>query len=197
MIIDSESYSDLDPLKSNEWSINLTTLDDQLDLQLTQLLQGFYDQLKKTISVSQILSSLVSVTDINSTIQAEDYKQSLERLTNPLTKTSTHRTLRSLMKPVEVWNSAKSVPVRKQKRLFDDTKEAEKVFEWLNMLTICNIVQELLPMLFYSSVLCVLKESKEIINDYEGLVDSLIDKTIKVTRNNRDDVKKYQVFSLS
>jgi hypothetical protein len=100
MIIDSESYSDLDPLKSNEWSINLTTLDDQLDLQLTQLLQGFYDQLKKTISVSQILSSLVSVTDINSTIQAEDYKQSLERLTNPLTKTSTHRTLRSLMKPV-------------------------------------------------------------------------------------------------
>jgi len=98
---------------------------------------------------------------------------------------------------IEVWNSAKSVPVRKQKRLFDDTKEAEKVFEWLNMLTICNIVQELLPMLFYSSVLCVLKESKEIINDYEGLVDSLIDKTIKVTRNNRDDVKKYQVFSLS
>jgi Rab3 GTPase-activating protein catalytic subunit len=94
---------------------------------------------------------------------------------------------------IEVWNSAKSVPVRKEKRLFDDTKEAEKVFEWLNMLTICNIVQELLPMLFYSSVLCVLKESKEIINDYEGLVDSLIDKTIKVTRNNRDDVKKYIV----
>ena len=100
MIIDSENYSDLDPLKSNEWSINLTTLEDQLDLQLTQLLQAFYDQMKKTISVSQILSSLANVTDINLTIQTEDYKQSLERLTNPLTKTSTHRNLRSIMKPV-------------------------------------------------------------------------------------------------
>ncbi len=27
----------------------------------------------------------------------------------------------------EVWQSAKPVPVRRQKRLFDDTKEAEKV----------------------------------------------------------------------
>ena len=27
----------------------------------------------------------------------------------------------------EVWNTAKAVPARKQRRLFDDTKEAEKV----------------------------------------------------------------------
>ena len=100
MIIDSENYSDLDPLKSSDWSIYLTTLENQLDLQLTQLLQGFYDQLKKTISVSQVLATLINVSDVNQTIQTEDYRQSLERLTNPLTKTSTHRTLRSFMKPV-------------------------------------------------------------------------------------------------
>ena len=28
---------------------------------------------------------------------------------------------------MEVWQSARSVPVRRQKRLFDETKEAEKV----------------------------------------------------------------------
>ena len=28
---------------------------------------------------------------------------------------------------VEVWQSAKPVPARRQRRLFDDTKEAEKV----------------------------------------------------------------------
>ena len=28
---------------------------------------------------------------------------------------------------VEVWQSARSIPVRRQKRLFDETKEAEKV----------------------------------------------------------------------
>lgn len=100
MIIDSENYSDLDPLKSSDWSIYLTTLENQLDLQLTQLLQGFYDQLKKKISVSQVLATLINVSDVNQTIQTEDYRQSLERLTNPLTKTSTHRTLRSFMKPV-------------------------------------------------------------------------------------------------
>ena len=99
MIIDSESYSDLDPLKSNDWAINLTTLE-ELSLQLTQLLQGFYDQLKKTISVNQVLSTLINVSEASLNVPAEDYKQSLEKLTNPLAKTSTHRTLRSLMKPV-------------------------------------------------------------------------------------------------
>ena len=94
---------------------------------------------------------------------------------------------------IEVWNNAKSVPVRKQKRLFDDTKEAEKVLEWLNSLPIGKIVEELLPMLFYSSILCVLNESKDIINDFEALVDSLIDKTVKITRNN-SETKKYQVI---
>jgi Rab3 GTPase-activating protein catalytic subunit len=29
---------------------------------------------------------------------------------------------------IEVWQQARSVPVRRQKRLFDDGKEAEKVF---------------------------------------------------------------------
>ena len=28
---------------------------------------------------------------------------------------------------VEVWQSAKPIPARRQRRLFDDTKEAEKV----------------------------------------------------------------------
>jgi hypothetical protein len=99
MIIDSENYSDLDPLKSNDWTIYLTTLDDNLDLQLTQLLQNFYDQLKKTISINQVLGSLIQhATDTVG--QNDDYKLSLERLTNPIVKTTTHRTLRSFMKPV-------------------------------------------------------------------------------------------------
>ena len=33
---------------------------------------------------------------------------------------------------VEVWQSAKPVPARRQRRLFDDTKEAEKVGTWLD-----------------------------------------------------------------
>ena len=36
----------------------------------------------------------------------------------------------------ETWHSAKPVPARRQKRLFDDTKEAEKVY-FLILLTAC------------------------------------------------------------
>ena len=36
---------------------------------------------------------------------------------------------------VEVWQSARSVPVRRQKRLFDETKEAEKVLGSLKSIT--------------------------------------------------------------
>lgn len=65
MIIDSETYSDLDPLKSNDWSIYLSTIDD-LELQLTQMLQKFYDQLKKTISVAQVLGTLLNLDTASS-----------------------------------------------------------------------------------------------------------------------------------
>ena len=39
---------------------------------------------------------------------------------------------------VEVWQSARPVPVRRQKRLFDETKEAEKVFVVENVPLIKN-----------------------------------------------------------
>lgn len=40
---------------------------------------------------------------------------------------------------VEVWNTARSVPARRQKRLFDDTKEAEKVHYMLAVNISCLI----------------------------------------------------------
>jgi Rab3 GTPase-activating protein catalytic subunit len=43
---------------------------------------------------------------------------------------------------VEVWNTAKAVPVRKQKRLFDDTKEAEKVTFGIGKKTFIDFVDE-------------------------------------------------------
>ncbi len=56
MIIDSETYTDLDPLQSSDWSISLNVID-EVELQLTNTLQKFYDQLKRTISVAQIIGT--------------------------------------------------------------------------------------------------------------------------------------------
>ena len=41
---------------------------------------------------------------------------------------------------LEAWSNAKPVPARRQKRLFDDTREAEKVGHWLTMLVLSEML---------------------------------------------------------
>ena len=53
---------------------------------------------------------------------------------------------------VESWNSATPIPAYKQKRLFDDTKEAEKVLHYLNSLKVCDLALLLLPTVLHSAL---------------------------------------------
>ena len=46
-----------------------------------------------------------------------------------------------------LWEQARAVPARRQKRLFDDTREAEKVVQWLVGLSPGDAAQLLLPCL--------------------------------------------------
>jgi Rab3 GTPase-activating protein catalytic subunit len=92
---------------------------------------------------------------------------------------------------IETWNSAISAPVRRQKRLFDDTKEAENVFEWLNSLKIGQIIENTLPVLFYSAIYeCYEKATTLDLNQLlDPVFENLIEKAIKITRNN--EANKY------
>ncbi|KAJ7392048.1 Rab3 GTPase-activating protein catalytic subunit [Desmophyllum pertusum] len=54
---------------------------------------------------------------------------------------------------VEVWQSARSVPVRRQKRLFDETKEAEKVLHFLAGFKPAQVAFQLFPVLLHAAVL--------------------------------------------
>ena len=47
----------------------------------------------------------------------------------------------------EAWDSAKPVPARRQKRLFDDTREAEKVLQYLTALKPSEVAHMLMPVL--------------------------------------------------
>ena len=47
-----------------------------------------------------------------------------------------------------LWDQARAVPARRQKRLFDDTREAEKVVQWLTGLSPGDAAQLLLPCIF-------------------------------------------------
>ncbi len=96
---------------------------------------------------------------------------------------------------VEVWKNAKPVTARRQKRLFDDTKEAENVFEWLNNLSIGQIVENILPILFHSSIHASYLESKRLnLEEFsDSCLELLVEKTIKLSRNNTTESgKKYQ-----
>lgn len=59
-----------------------------------------------------------------------------------------------------VWSSAKPVPARRQKRLFDDTKEAEKVLHFLESQTLGSIGQLTVAPLFHSLLIKLQEESK-------------------------------------
>lgn len=59
---------------------------------------------------------------------------------------------------VETWNNAVPIPAYKQKRLFDDTKEAEKVLHWLSALKPSELVLMLLPCLVHAAVLHLQKK---------------------------------------
>lgn len=53
---------------------------------------------------------------------------------------------------IEAWNSAKSVPVTRQKKLFDHTKEGEKVLHYLSSLSLSSLVQHCIPIIMHSAV---------------------------------------------
>uniref|UniRef100_A0A0N7ZDJ5 Rab3 GTPase-activating protein catalytic subunit n=1 Tax=Scylla olivacea TaxID=85551 RepID=A0A0N7ZDJ5_SCYOL len=59
----------------------------------------------------------------------------------------------------EVWTNAKPVPARRQKRLFDDTREAEQVLHWLASLGPGSLCCNLLPTATHAS-LCRLAEER-------------------------------------
>jgi Rab3 GTPase-activating protein catalytic subunit len=75
-----------------------------------------------------------------------------------------------------VWSSAKAVPARRQKRLFDDTKEAEKVLHFLESQTLGSIGQLTVAPLFHSSLMKLQKESegvKDFIPNHKEMEDKL------------------------
>lgn len=58
----------------------------------------------------------------------------------------------------QVWENAKPVPARRQKRLFDDTREAEKVLQWFSETSPGAFCRQLLPVVLHASLCRVAEE---------------------------------------
>lgn len=81
IIVDNETYSDLNPTHSNEWSLILNNNIDKCDFKLINSLNKFIDESKKTISITQLIGGTMLTSGSNSI--DDDLKQSsLKKLTS-------------------------------------------------------------------------------------------------------------------
>lgn len=75
-----------------------------------------------------------------------------------------------------VWSSAKPVPARRQKRLFDDTKEVEKVLHFFESQTLGSVGQLTIAPLFHSAFVKLQNESdnlRDFIPNFKEMEDKL------------------------
>lgn len=99
---------------------------------------------------------------------------------------------------VQVWETARPVAANRQKRLFDDTREAEKVLHFLDSRTTSQIVEMLLAVLAHASIFRLLEESEQIKKELPETAVSLrhLAKTAeKLSRDTTINVKRYESLS--
>lgn len=95
---------------------------------------------------------------------------------------------------ISTWNSAKPVPARRQKRLFDDTKEAQKVLHYLEAQSLGNIGQLTMSSLFHSALDKLAKEAEYVwifIPKYEELYQKLKQSVSSLSREKWIESKSF------
>ncbi|XP_028927395.1 rab3 GTPase-activating protein catalytic subunit isoform X2 [Ornithorhynchus anatinus] len=94
---------------------------------------------------------------------------------------------------VEAWETAKAVPARRQRRLFDDTREAEKVLHYLAIQKPADLARHLLPCIIHAAVLKVKEEEAlEEIPSVKKIIKQIISHSSKVLRFPNPEDKKLE-----
>lgn len=89
---------------------------------------------------------------------------------------------------LEAWESSRPVPARRQKRLFDDTKEAEKVLHFLASAKTSEVITYLMPMLIHCAILQLAEEE----DCPKSLPVKLEETAIKAAKVMRSPDPKYE-----
>ncbi|KAL3051972.1 hypothetical protein OYC64_002070 [Pagothenia borchgrevinki] len=96
---------------------------------------------------------------------------------------------------VEAWESARVTPARRQRRLFDDTKEAEKVLHYLAVQKPADVTQNLLPCILHAAILKLKEEeSVEDIPSVKKSIQQAISQASKLLHTLSHDYKKLEDF---
>ncbi|CAM4952153.1 unnamed protein product [Rotaria socialis] len=94
---------------------------------------------------------------------------------------------------VEVWQQARPIPVRRQKRLFDDGKEAEKILQKLSSLSPGEILEQLIPVLLHTVYDRIAKEIEEMEESNAiAFLETLNAKEVLIVKGREERKKKLQ-----
>ncbi|XP_017884521.1 rab3 GTPase-activating protein catalytic subunit isoform X2 [Ceratina calcarata] len=80
------------------------------------------------------------------------------------------------------WSSAQPVPAHRQKRLFDDTREAEKALHFLSSKRIGQIAQLLLPVLTHASLYTLSEQKQDALPNINDVALSILNKLQYATK---------------
>uniref|UniRef100_A0A7N8YFX7 Rab3 GTPase-activating protein catalytic subunit n=1 Tax=Mastacembelus armatus TaxID=205130 RepID=A0A7N8YFX7_9TELE len=94
---------------------------------------------------------------------------------------------------VEAWETARVIPARRQKRLFDDTKEAEKVLHYLAVQKPADLTRHLLPCILHAAILKLKEEeSVEDIPSVRKCIQQATSQASKLLHPTNQDLKKLE-----
>ncbi|XP_017758239.1 PREDICTED: rab3 GTPase-activating protein catalytic subunit isoform X2 [Eufriesea mexicana] len=83
---------------------------------------------------------------------------------------------------ITIWNSAQPVPAHRQKRLFDDTREAEKALHFLNTKRTGQIAQLLLPTLTHAALYTLSEQKQDALPNLPDVALSILNKLQYATK---------------
>ncbi|XP_030256625.1 rab3 GTPase-activating protein catalytic subunit isoform X2 [Sparus aurata] len=96
---------------------------------------------------------------------------------------------------VEAWETARVTPARRQRRLFDDTKEAEKVLHYLAVQKPADLTCGLLPCILHAGILKLKEEElKEDIPSVKKTIQQASSQASKLLHPPNHDYKKLEDF---
>ncbi|XP_065081076.1 rab3 GTPase-activating protein catalytic subunit isoform X2 [Ochlerotatus camptorhynchus] len=104
-----------------------------------------------------------------------------------------------------VWEDARPVPARRQRRLFDDAKEAEKVLHYLDSRSLGQIAQLTMSTLFHTAIRTIQEEAgveREVIPNFTESMEKVTGTCCKLSRENwitnaptrANSVKKFEAL---
>lgn len=91
------------------------------------------------------------------------------------------------------WTSAQPVPAHRQKRLFDDTREAEKALHYLCSRRIGQIAQLLLPTLTHAALCTLSSRKQEALPTLSDVAQSILNKLQFATKPIHQKLQLYEV----